>query len=253
MSAPTLTFTPEADKVRKELLGFVDTKIDNPDLPLGVSAWLGKLENEWARVAAVLHMLDFAVAEAMGQNAQADDLVGDTINQDPFDASIRRDGVFGEQVVDRLPLQISETTARRAYRFLVDFQFHQQIKFYREVAGANSEAESYVRRIASYILRNELTQITERRVQQSIAGLKGGTVEQIRKRHQALQILAMNGWLEPESTHSVKGHPNKFTVNPAVHDGRFAHIKVEETARCEKAQAEIAREANTRRIQRQAA
>lgn len=251
--APTLTFTSEADMARKDLLAFVDAKIDNPDLPLGVSAWLGKSENEGARIAAVLHVLDFAIAEALGQNTQADDLVGDTISQDPFDAGIRRDGVFGEQVVDRLPLQISETTARRAYRFLVDFQFPQQIKFYREVAGANAEAESYVRRIASYILRNDLTQITERRVQQSIAGLKGGTVEQIRKRQQALQILVMNGWLEPESTHSVKGHPNKFTVNPAVHDGRFAHIKAEETARCEKAQAEIAREADTRRIQRQAA
>lgn len=252
--APTLTFTPEADKVRQEFLAVVHDKIDDPDAPRGVVAYYGKSENEMARTAAVLHMLDFAVAEAMGQNTQSDDLVGDTtIDQDPLNASIRRDGVFGENVAERLPLQISEETARRACRYMVDFQFPQQIKFYREVAGANTDVDFAVKRTASYILRNELTQITERRVQQSITGLKNGTAEQIRKRHQTLQILVMNGWLEPESTHSVKGHPNKFTVNPAVHDGRFAHIKAEETARCEKAQAEIAREAETRRFQRQVA
>jgi hypothetical protein len=180
-----------------------------------LQGWLEKLEGEWARLCLVFHFVEWATG------SQAD----------PFP-----------------PELISVETAIRAARFLIEFQYPHQKAFYRSVAGFGGETESDACWIAGHILSYGLAEIDERTIDRACPRLRGPTKRAARL--EATRALEAAGWLRPIGTHRSEGHVNHWSVNPAVHDGRFAPKAAAETARREEAQEGIARAAEVRRALR---
>jgi hypothetical protein len=205
-------FSPDADELRKKILAFASSLIDQPDIPLPLRGWLEKMEGEWARLCLVFHFIEWATGA----------------REKPFPPEV-----------------ISVETAIRAARFLIEFQYPHQREFYRSVAGFGAEMESDARWIAGHILHRHLTEIEERDIDRACPRLRGPTKRAARL--EACRTLEASCWLQSVGTHRREGHVNRWSVNPAVHDGRFAKRAAAETARREEAQAGIKRAAEVRR------
>ncbi|HEY5795419.1 MAG TPA: DUF3987 domain-containing protein [Bosea sp. (in: a-proteobacteria)] len=183
---------PEADLCRKRVTAFVRANINREGLPAGLPGWIDKLEGEWARIALILHLAEWASSS--------------------------------EALFDDAPLVISPETAHRAERFLLDYQWDQQRFFYEHVIGglgANSDAP---RKAAGYILTNELREISNRDLQQKALR----SVENAAERAAAMVALGRAGWVRSLSLKD--GKPTRWAVNPAVHD-IFAARAMGEAAR----------------------
>jgi hypothetical protein len=210
-------FSREADEWRQKIVAFASALISQPDMPLPLRGWLEKLEGEWARLCLVFHFVEWATGSRV----------------EPFP-----------------PELISVETAIRAARFLIEFQYPQQKAFYRSVAGLGAETESDARWIAGHILSHRLTEIDERTIDRACPRLRGPAKRAARLG--ATRAMEAASWLRPAGTHRSEGYVNRWTVNPAVHDGRFATKAAAEAARREEAQEGIERAAEVRRALRSA-
>ena len=208
---PLFRFSPEADIYRQEIEAFRDQLLDDPDTPPSLQGWIGKTESEWARIALVFHLLQWADAP-----------LGDVI---PPAAAIDAD------------------SAERAARLLMEWQYPNQRHFYQSIIGSAATANAHALNVAGYILAHDLRTIAERDINRNCSGLK--TARKHGARLAAMRVLELNGWVEVSG--SKRNEPNKWRVNPSVHDGRFKPRAEAEQQRREAAREGIAEAAAARR------
>jgi hypothetical protein len=211
----TFKFEPEAEAVRKRLVGFRDATIAS-GVPVPLEGWLSKLEGEWARLSLVFHAIEWS-ANAGGE--------------DPFEGP---------------PEMISAQTAERAARFLLDFQYPQQVAFYRDVAGVTAAADNMARRIAGHILTYPQKTFGERDMERACSSLRGAQKRLLRL--DVAQTLELYGWLRPTGRiNRDGGHNDQWEVNPKIYDGRFERRTATERAVRAAQQASIKASADARR------
>lgn len=204
---PIFRFAPEADACRKSVTAFAREQITAHDTSTPLQGWLDKLEGEWARIALVFHWIEWA-------------------------------GSPRGEIDDWPPDVIGAETARRAERFLLEYQWPQQRYFYTEVLGSTSSARDEARQIAGYVLSRELSALTDRQAQQAFRRMAED------ERAAGMQALVEAGWLRPAGT-GRRGQPNQWAVNPQVHE-LFAARAFAEAKRRADAQASIAKAAAER-------
>ena len=203
-------FTPEADAHRQAVVAFRNRLLNDPDTPAAFQGWIGKLEAEWGRLSLILHLVKWA----------ADFLAAD----------------FPEEV-------ISAETAEQAARLLLEWQYHHQRYFYQSIAGHGAAVNAHALNVAGYILAHSLTAISEREINRNCSGLK--TARKHQARLAAMRILELNGWIRVTGYRGKE--PNKWTVNPAVHDERFKERAEAERKKRDDARQKIAEAAAARR------
>lgn len=204
---PVFRFAPEADACRKTVTAFARQQITADDTPTALKGWLDKLEGEWARIALVFHWVEWA-------------------------------GSLRGEIDDWPPDVIGTETARRAERFLLNYQWPQQRYFYTEVLGSSSSARDEARQIAGYILSRKLSAITDRQAQQAFRRMAED------ERFAGMEALVEANWLRPAGT-GRRGQPNQWSVNPQVHELFAARAPAEAKRRAD-AQASIAKAAAER-------
>lgn len=192
LATPPFRMAAEADVSRQRVVQFGRSQMDRGDIPSALRGWLDKMEGEWARIALVLHLVEWALGT-------------DALFDDP-------------------PLLISPEIAQRAERFLLGYQWQQQQFFYRHVIGNDAVQSGAVRKIADHLLAHELRQISNRDLQQGIR-----TITDRDERAAAMIALARAGWVR--ALPSPKGgQPSRWEVNPKVHERNSARA-VEEAQR----------------------
>lgn len=179
--APSFRMHPEADLCRKRVVAFSRSHTDQEELPLGLQGWLEKLEGEWARIALILHLAEWASSS--------------------------------EALFDDAELVISAETAQRAERFLLGYQWEQQRFFYEHVIGGVGAYSNAPRKAASFILAHELREISNRDLQQKALR----SVEDPAERAAAMVALGRAGWVRPIMP-LKDGKPVRWAINPVVHD-----------------------------------
>lgn len=191
-TTPHFKMHPEADACRERIVDFSHAAIARGNLPVGLRGWLDKMEGEWARIALILHLVEWASSS-------------DVFFDDP-------------------PLVISPETARRAERFLLGYQWDQQRFFYEHVVGGSGARSDAPRKIADHILAHELREVSNREITQKIR-----SIEDRQERAAAMGALERAGWLRPISP-LKDGAPIRWAINPAVHD-LFSARAIEEARR----------------------
>jgi Protein of unknown function (DUF3987) len=186
-------FAPDAAAELKALEDFKDREIDRPNTSSAFQQWLDKLPNEFGRVALVFHFVEHHTP---------------------------RSGKAEEPTPDL----ISKETARRARRFLTEYVFSHAQAFYSRVLG-QSAMDEHSTWVAGYFLARERETVGERELYRAYGPFKetrGGRADL----QLAMETLDMQGWVRPIG-YGKRG-ATKWSVNPAVHDGRFrerAHIE----------------------------
>jgi hypothetical protein len=200
-------FEPAADAELHALEAFKTQEIERPNTAPAMRQWLDKLPNEFGRVALVFHQIEWHASQ-MGQP---------------------------EEVI---PALVSEETARRARRFLMEFVFPHARTFYDRVVG-QSIADEHARWVSGYILSRGIRVIEARDIYRHYTPLKNPE-----RRGEIVAVmygLEMQDWVRPIGV-GRHGEPNKWAVNPAVHDGRFAKRAAAERARRSEIRAMTAQE-----------
>jgi hypothetical protein len=192
-------FSPEAHDTRREFAGYVDRLIalvehDEPRM----ADHLGKAKGYYARVCLVMHLIEQA---------------------------------------DGIERPVSQDTASRAARLFVEYLLPHISAFYETTAeGSRSDlvpaALRRVAQVASLILRKPLQGVTAGVLG---AGLNFWSSASLDEQGAILSTLVSHGWLRTDGNYSdqgtflgeegiSRGRPTlwRYTVNPAVHDGRFS-------------------------------
>lgn len=183
---------PDADLYRGRIVDFVEEHIAQGDLPIGLRGWLDKMEGEWARIALILHLVEWAASS--------------------------------EALFDDAPHVISPETAQRAERFLLGYQWEQQRFFYERVIGDSAAPSDAARKIADHILAHERREIANRDIIQGVR-----SIEDRFERAAAMVVLERAGWVRPIPP-LKGGGAIRWTINPAVHE-LFSARAVEEAQR----------------------
>ncbi|MFG1214955.1 DUF3987 domain-containing protein [Xanthobacter flavus] len=195
---PSFRFAPEADRFRREVVAFQQREIQAPGAPLGLCGWLDKLEGEWARIALMFHLIDWA----------------DGVESDALDLPLR---------------QIGSRNAERAFRFLTEYVFPHELFVHRRADGRRG-AESDAAWIAGHILSHESREIRQRDILRANASLRKSQPEvRVKRVAAAMGELCEAGWAR--RAEAQKGS-ELWTINPAVHQ-RFADIATRERSRRE--------------------
>lgn len=176
-------FDAGADAVRQAVKTFADERMGIADLPAGLRGWLDKLEGEWARVALLFHVIEWAASGAA--------------NDFPFDPPD--------------PI-ISTMTARAAGEFLLRYQFPHQLFVHRSAEGTRGE-DTDSAWIAGFILAHRIAGISKRDLYTNfrpIRRLKGPAKEERIRR--IMGELCSAGWAAP-----LANFDSRWEVNPNVH------------------------------------
>ncbi|GLI23434.1 hypothetical protein GGQ86_003030 [Xanthobacter flavus] len=209
---PSFRFAPEADRFRREVVAFQQREIRAPDAPAGLCGWLDKLEGEWARIALMFHLIDWA----------------DGVESDALDLPLR---------------EIGPLNAERAFRFLTEYVFPHEL-FVHRCADGRRGPDSDAVWIAGYILSHESLEIRQREILRANASLKKLPLEaQARRVAIAMGELCEAGWARRAEAQNGSA---PWTINPAVHQ-RFADIAVRERARRAHAREKISEAGAARR------
>jgi hypothetical protein len=214
-------FEPDANAELLEIEDFKDREINRPNAPPALRQWLDKMPNEFGRLALVFHFIEHHASQV------------------------------GKPDYEPTPELISQKTAHRARRFLTEFVFSHAQAFYGRVLG-QSATDEHATWVAGYILARDREMIIERELYRAYGpfketgGARGGRTGGGRNDLQlAMETLDMQGWVRPIG-YGKRG-ATKWSVNPAVRDGRFrerAHI---ESARRTGVRLSIAQAAAERR------
>ena len=193
-------FAPEADAELQAVEDFAETEAGQPDAPGALQEWVGKLPGEFGRIALAFHVITWAEA-------------GDS---------------------DRPPPLISQATAHRARRFILEFVYGHARCFYRALAGARTSEDA--RSIAALLLVRWAgeTEIGVRDLQRHGPSRlrKASNLPRVQA---AMHELDMLGWVKPANGQPLGAMPARWLINPAVHDGRFADRAETERGRRAKA------------------
>jgi hypothetical protein len=180
-------FAPEADAELQAVEDFAEAEAGQPDAPGALQEWVGKLPGEFGRIALAFHVITWAEA-------------GDS---------------------DQPPPQISQATAHRARRFILEFVYGHARCFYRALAGARTSEDA--RSIAALLLVRWAgeTEVGVRDLQRH-GPSRLRKASNLPRLQAAMHELDMLGWVKPASGQPVGATPTRWLINPAVHDGRFA-------------------------------
>lgn len=202
LEARDYRLAPEAAAELAHVEDFAYREAQRADVAFGLRTWLSKTPNEFGRYCLTFHLIEWA------------------------------SGV--DPALEKPPAGIvSLETARRARRYIEEFLYPHAAYIYSTVMAMGNDDEE-VRWVAAYILTRDLQTITAREIGRAYRPLGGA--ERKAKLLSVMATLAMQDWVKlTNETHK------KWKVNPAVHDGRFAAIKLDETERRAAVKAEIAR------------
>lgn len=189
-------FSPEADAELHAVEAFKAREIARPDASPTLRQWLDKMPNEFGRLSLVFHFI-----EHYGAGGAA---VGT-----PPAAFIGRD------------------TAERARRYLTEFVYSHALTFYLKDLGA-STMDEHALWVAGFMLARGLPVISSRDIYRAYPALKSPEKRSLIAA--TMRVLEMHDWVKPAhiDRHGVE---DRWTVNPAVHDGRFEEIAATERRR----------------------
>jgi hypothetical protein len=193
-------FTAGADLELKIVEDFARAEAERPDAPAALQEWLGKLPGEFGRIALAFHVIEWA-----------------------------EDGEC-----EQPPLLISQETAHRARRFMLEFVYGHARCFYRTLSGARTSEDA--QSIAGLLLTrsSENTEVAVRDLQRfGPARLRKAAC--LPRLLAAMHELDMMGWVKPATGQPVGAAPAKWKINPAINDGRFAERAEAERKRRAKA------------------
>jgi hypothetical protein len=189
-------FSPEADAELHAIEAFKAREIARPDASPTLCQWLDKMPNEFGRLSLVFHFV-----EHYGASGAAGDTVPAAI--------------------------ISRGTAERARRYLTEFVYSHALTFYLKDLGA-STMDEHALWIAGFVLARGLPAISSRDIYRAYPALKSPEKRSLIAA--TMRVLEMHDWVKP--THIDRhGAEDRWTVNPAVHDGRFEEIAATERRR----------------------
>jgi Protein of unknown function (DUF3987)/Bifunctional DNA primase/polymerase, N-terminal len=201
-------FAPEAASNLEVVQDFTEREVKRADISQAMASWLGKLPAEYGRLALAFHFIESCTSQ-----------LGAT------------------QVT--VPELISQETAQRARRFVLEFLVPHGRVFYGEVFGQSGE--THAKWVAEYILSRGHTRIRRRELERAYfkpSRYRKGELQF------AMRDLEAMGWVRVTV---YRGEPSEWEVNPAVHDGRFAEVAAFEKKRRAETRAQIAQTAAERR------
>jgi hypothetical protein len=197
-------FSPEADAELHAVEAFKAKEIARPDASPTLRQWLDKMPNEFGRLSLVFHFI-----EHYGASGAA---------------------------VDTLPAAIiGRCTAERARRYLTEFVYSHALTFYLKDLGA-STMDEHALWIAGFVLARGLPAISTRDIYRVYPALKSPEKRSLIVA--TMRVLEMHDWVKPAHI-DRHGAEDRWTVNPAVHDGRFAEIAATERRRRDGVQESI--------------
>jgi hypothetical protein len=205
-------FAADADAELQRVLAFKNQQLARADAPDKLKEWLGKVPNEFGRLALAFHFIEWAAL--------------------PVDQR-------GEKPAEL----ISPETAKRAARYLIEFAYSHAWEFYGRMLS-RSAGDEHATWIAGYILSRGLPKITRREIQRSYSALR--EADNHGRVTVAMAVLGLQGWVSEPTGWNGKV-PTEWPVNPAVHDGRFAEIAEAEQIRRAEARESIREAAAARR------
>ena len=189
-------FSPEADAELHAIEAFKAGEIARPDASPTLCQWLDKMPNEFGRLSLVFHFI-----EHYGASGAA---------------------------VDTLPATvIGRGTAERARRYLTEFVYSHGLTFYLKDLGA-STMDEHALWVAGFVLARGLRAISSRDIYRVYPALK--SPEKRGLIVATMRVLEMHDWVKPVHI-DRHGAEDRWSVNPAVHDGRFEEIAATERRR----------------------
>jgi hypothetical protein len=193
-------FSPEADPELHAVEAFKAKEIARPDASPTLRQWLDKMPNEFL----VFHFIEHYGAAGGG--------------------------------VDTSPaVVISRGTAERARRYLTEFVYSHALTFYLKDLGA-STMDEHALWIAGFVLARGLRSVSSRDIYRVYPALKSPEKRSLIVA--TMRVLEMHDWVKP--VHADRhGVEDRWVVNPAVHDGRFAEIASTERSRRDGVQERI--------------
>ena len=209
-------FTPEGDCELRKIQDFQQTEIKRPGASPALRQWLDKTPNEFGRLALVFHFIEWHASPGAA-------LVGG--NPPPL---------------------VSEATARRARRFLMEFAYPHARVFHQQVLG-RSVFEEHTAWIGGHILAHGLSAVTLRDIYKNYTPFK--QPEARRNLADIMHALETEDWLCPCPGRLKEGRPTQWFVNPAAHEAFATKAATEREARVS-AQGSIREEAARRRLER---
>ncbi|WP_197090885.1 bifunctional DNA primase/polymerase [Bradyrhizobium sp. LTSP849] len=189
-------FSPEADAELHAVEAFKAKEIARPDASPTLRQWLDKMPNEFGRLSLVFHFI-----EHYGSSGGA---------RDALPAAF-----------------ISRDTAARARRYLTEFVYSHALTFYLKDLGA-STMDEHALWIAGFVLARRLPAISSRDIYRAYPALKSPEKRSLIVA--TMRVLEMHDWVKPAHI-DRHGAEDRWTVNPAVHDGRFEEIAATERRR----------------------
>jgi hypothetical protein len=196
-------YSPEADAELHAVEAFKAKEIARPDASPTLRQWLDKMPNEFGRLSLVFHFIEHH---------------GDA-------------GASG----DTLPAIIGRGTAERARRYLTEFVYSHALTFYLKDLGA-STMDEHALWIAGFALARGLPAISSRDIYRVYPALKSPEKRSLIVA--TMRVLEMHDWVKPAHV-DRHGVEDRWTVNPAVHDGRFSEIAAAERSRRDDVQERI--------------
>lgn len=194
-----------AIKERETLEEFFADALQDPEIPTAARQWIDKVPNEFGRFALVFHFIEHG-------------------------NGVRR-------LTDEAPPEfISGDTAARVRRFLTEFAYPTARAFYEQLWVRPAE-QTPAKWIAGYILARGIDKISVRDIYRAYPKLRP------HERREAIpatmRALELSGWAKVWRK-DAHGIPTMWSINPAVHDGRFAEVARREKERRENVRKKIA-------------
>jgi Protein of unknown function (DUF3987) len=156
-------FAPVADAELRALEAFKMHEIERPNVGPGMRQWLDKLPNEFGRIALVFHQIEWHTSRLDQSRAE-------------------------------IPELVSQETARRARRFLIEFVVPHARAFYEGVVG-QSLTEAHAQWVAGFILSRRRGVIDARDIYKNYTPFK-----KPERRGDLLAVmydLEMQDWVKP--------------------------------------------------------
>jgi hypothetical protein len=184
----------------------------NPTTPDVLANTAGKARGVIGRIALALHMIEHVASQGathpLAANIGAADDDGDPMLALPAPKA------------PPPPKEMTEATASRALEAYRRFFWPSMRNVYERLDAGSQTAED-ARAIALHLLRRQPDgfEFTARNIYKNLKRFDGNGRPRLGI---ALTDLAEAGWLSPEETKGRFG--TKYRVNPAIYDGRFAHI-----------------------------
>jgi hypothetical protein len=197
-------FSPEADAELHAIEAFKAREIARPDASPTLCQWLDKMPNEFGRLSLVFHFIEHY-------------------------------GACGAAVSTPPAAIISRATADRARRYLTEFVYSHALTFYLKDLGA-STMDEHALWVAGFVLARGLPAISSRDIYRVYPALKSPEKRSLIVA--TMRVLEMHDWVKPAHI-DRRGAEDRWTVNPAVHDGRFAEIAATERKRRDGVQESI--------------